>query len=95
MGNEYRLYEDRIELDCNFPFFRKTIVVKRDDLVSISVFKPPVLKTSLRALKLDTADFHEHVGLTRKVGFFKQLRFTPENPEEFVAKARQLLGVRG
>ncbi|RPI70556.1 MAG: hypothetical protein EHM45_24725 [Desulfobacteraceae bacterium] len=91
MGNAYCIYSDRIELKCRFPFFSKTFVIKKSDLISIDIYKPPVIRTTFWALKLDMADFNEHVGIRRKIGFYKQLRFTPENPEEFVAKAREFL----
>jgi hypothetical protein len=93
IGNAYRIYSDRIELKCKFPFFGKTLVIKKYDLVSIDVFRPPVLRTTFRALKLDLADLREHVGIKRKNGFFKQLRFTPEDPKEFVARVRETFGV--
>ena len=70
-----------------------TLVVKKDDLVSIDIFKPPVIRTTFWALKLDLADLKEHVGIQRKNGFFKQLRFTPENPEEFVSKTREIFNI--
>ena len=90
MGNEYSIYADRIELKCRFPFMTKTFIIQKDDIISIDTFKPPVLRTSLRALKLDLADLNEHVGITRKNGFFRQLRFTPENPQEFVVMVKEL-----
>ncbi len=90
MGNVYTVYADRIELKCRFPFITKTLVIKKDDLVSIEVYKPPVIRTTFWALKLDLADLNEHVGIKRKNGFFKQLRFTPENPKEFVSKVREV-----
>jgi hypothetical protein len=90
IGNEYCIYADRIELKCRFPFFPKTLVIKKDDLISIDIFKPPVIRTTFWALKLDLADLNEHVGIKRINGFFKQLRFTPENPKEFVAKVKEL-----
>ena len=90
IGNEYSIYSDRIELRCRFPFLTKTLVVKKDDLISIDIFKPPVIRTTFRALKLDLADLKEHVGIKRKNGFFKQLRFTLENPKEFVSKAKEI-----
>lgn len=90
IGNEYSIYADRIELKCRFPFITKTLIIKKDDIISIDTFKPPVFRTSIRALKLDLADLNEHVGINRKNGFFKQLRFTPENPKEFVAKVKEL-----
>ena len=90
IGNEYSIYADRIELKCKFPFITKTLVIKKNDIISIDTFKPPVFRTSIRALKLDLADLNEHVGINRKNGFFKQLRFTPEHPKEFVAKVKEL-----
>ena len=90
MDNEYYIYADRIELRCRFPFITKTLVIKRDDLISIDIFKAPVIRTTFWALTLDRADFNEHVGIQRRNGFFKQLRFTPENPKEFVAKVKEL-----
>jgi hypothetical protein len=90
IGNEYSIYADRIELKCRFPFITKTLVIKKDDIISIDTFKPPVFRTTIRALKLDLADLNEHVGIKRKNGVFKQLRFTPENPKEFVVKVKEL-----
>jgi hypothetical protein len=90
IDNEYYIYADRIELRCRSPFITKTLVIKRDDLISIDIFKPPVIRTTFWALTLDRADFNEHVGIQRRNGFFKQLRFTPENPKEFVAKVKEL-----
>lgn len=89
LGNTYYIYSDRIELRCRFPFFTRTLIVTRDDLISIDVFKPPVIRTTFLALKLDLADLSTHVGLKRRNGFFKQLRFTPAHPDEFVAKVRE------
>jgi len=34
IGNEYYIYADRIELKCRFPFFPKTLVIKKNDLIS-------------------------------------------------------------
>jgi hypothetical protein len=90
IGNEYSIYTDRIKLRCRFPFLTKTLVIKKDDLITIDIFKPPVVRTTFRALKLDLADMKEHVGIKRKSGFFKQLRFTPENPKEFVSKVKEI-----
>jgi hypothetical protein len=90
IGNEYCIYTDRIELRCRLPFFTKTLVIKNTNLISIEIFKPPVIRTTFWALKLDLADLYEHVGIRRINGFFKQLRFTPENPQEFVAKVKEI-----
>ena len=51
LGNAYSIYSDRIELRCRFPFVTKTLVIKKDDLISIDTYKPPVIRTTFRALK--------------------------------------------
>jgi hypothetical protein len=93
LGNAYLIYSDRIELKFRLPSIGQTLVIKKNDLVSIDVYKPPVIRTTFRALKLDLADLKEHVGIKRKNGFFKQLRFTPQNPKEFVAKVGEIFCV--
>jgi hypothetical protein len=93
IGNKYSIYSDRIELRCRFPFVTKTLVIKKDNLISIDTNQPPVIRSSFRALKLDLADLKEHVGIIRRNGFFKQLRFTPENPKEFVLKVREIFNM--
>lgn len=93
LGGEYRIYPDRIELKCPFVFLTQTLVIRKEDLIAIEVFEPSALRisrASFWALKLDLADLNEHVGIRRKTGLFKQLRFTPENPREFVAKVRAI-----
>lgn len=90
IGNVYSIYDDRIELRCSFLLFNTTLIVKKDDLIAIDIFKPPVIRTTFWALKLDLADLSEHVGIKKKNGFFKQLRFTPHNPQEFVAKVQAI-----
>jgi hypothetical protein len=89
MGNEYLIYPDRLEL--RVPFLLSTFVIKREELIDINIYKPPVLRTTLWALKLDFADLFEHVGIIRKNGFMKKLRFTPENPREFVRKVEEII----
>ena len=87
MGNEYRIFPDRIELTSRL--FLKIFVIPRQDIVSIEAFRPPVIRTAFWALKLDLADLFEHVGLVKENGWFKQLRFTPQNPQEFVMMAQK------
>ena len=93
LGNQYAIYADKIELKCRFPFFNKTFLIHKDDLISIDLYKPPVIRTTFWALKIDLADLNEHVGIKRKTGFFKQLRFTPENPKEFVTQVKAVFAL--
>ena len=87
--NEYRLYNDHIELKSWLCF--KTFFIPYDELISIGLFEPPVFKSKLLALKLDWADLNKHVGIQRKNGWFKFVRFTPQNPEEFISKVQEYL----
>jgi len=81
-GGKYLIYQDRLEL--HVPIFLRKFIIPFSEIISVEIFKPPVCRTALWALKLDWADLCTHVGITRKTGWFKQLRFTPDNPAEFV-----------
>jgi len=87
MWHEYRVYDNRIELDTLF----KTVTINNADIEDISLFSPPVIKTSIFALKIDMADFYTHIGIKRKKGYFKNIRFTPVFPEEFLASVKSVL----
>jgi hypothetical protein len=100
LWREYRLFPDRIELD-SIPW--GTINVPLDDVKSVQV-RPPVvifdvfrgdygLGDILRAPKLDMADLAEHVAL-EKTGFWKQFRFTPDDPQAFKAVVDKALTAR-
>jgi len=94
LGGKYSIYKDRIEL--KHPLL-KDFIIKKEDLISIKVFYPPVIKTIFKnkalSLKLDLADINVHVGIKRKNGIFKYLRFTPKNPEEFVSKVKEIFNL--
>ncbi|PKL44468.1 MAG: hypothetical protein CVV42_19470 [Candidatus Riflebacteria bacterium HGW-Riflebacteria-2] len=86
LWNTYRVYEDRIELE--FRLFFTTIIIRRSEFVSVDIFKPPVIRTSWGALKLDCADFYTHIGITRNCGYFKEIRFTPQDLQAFKKACR-------
>jgi hypothetical protein len=91
MRNEYSIYADRIVLRCRFPFLSKTFQIMREDIVSIQTEKPfQTIRWTFKVLKLDLADLFEHVTLERNNGFFTYLRFTPEDPGEFVRRAKEI-----
>ncbi|MCU7960392.1 MAG: hypothetical protein KZQ58_10420 [gamma proteobacterium symbiont of Bathyaustriella thionipta] len=81
LWNTYRIFNDRIELECRI-FFR-TIIIPKNGVVRVAVYSPPVIRSRFWALKLDLADFYPHVEMERKTGWFKHLRFTPADPEKF------------
>lgn len=89
LWNEYRVYDEYIELDA-WIFF-KTFIIYHKDIVSIRIYEPPVIKTKFWALKLDMADFNLHVGIERKKGFIKHVRFTPGDPARFVQEVNRFI----
>lgn len=100
MWREYRLFADRIELDT-IPW--GTVRVPLDDVKAVAI-RPPLVVFDLfrgdyglgelmRAPKLDLADLHEHVAL-EKTGFWKQFRFTPDDPVAFKAAVDAALAAR-
>lgn len=89
LWREYRLFHDRIELD-SVPW--GTVRIPLEDVKGVAI-RPPVvifdvlrgdygLGELMRAPKLDLADLDEHVSL-EKTGFWKQFRFTPDDPKGF------------
>jgi hypothetical protein len=95
MGQEYRVYPDRIELRS---WFGK-IVISADKILDIEV-RPPAagdlfrreeLAHSFVTLKLDMVDFYRHVAVHRSSGIMKYLRFTPDDPEKFVELCRSIM----
>lgn len=88
LWQEYRIYKDHIEFATHFgivsiPFDKiEHIGVQESDVkgllkgdLKLKGFKP--------AIKLDWANFQEHVVLDKNEGFCKRFLFTPENPKEF------------
>jgi hypothetical protein len=87
LWQEYRVYDNRVELGT----LLGTVTVPFDQVEEVevagSVFRRLCFQLrGLRpALKLDWADFHEHVVLDKSTGLFRYIAFTPDNPTEFVA----------
>ncbi len=55
------------------------------------MFQKERLGTALWVLKIDLADFYMHVGIEKKNGCFKKIRFTPTDPEEFTARVKEII----
>jgi hypothetical protein len=100
LWREYRLYDDRIELESipwgtiRVPLADVKDVAVRPPLVIFDLFRGDYgLAELMRAPKLDMADLAEHVVL-EKTGFWKQFRFTPDDPEAFVRATRTAMAAR-
>ncbi len=88
LWQEYRIYEDHLEFATLFGVMK----IPFDTIESIEVRESDVkgllkgelgLKGFRPALKMDWANFQEHVVLDRTEGLCKRILFTPENPHEF------------
>ena len=96
----YRIYSDRIELDCPH-FFKKTFVIHALEIIDVWASAGTTLKdvprlggifSAWRCLKLDMADAFRHVVLkSRRAGYFKSFAFVPERPDEFVDVVKRKL----
>jgi hypothetical protein len=96
MWQKYRIYQDRVELSYIFGLVK--IRIPLHEIVSIEIFPAFVFRISWWALKLDFADLFRHVGIRRKSGLLKKIRFTPDDPEQFVTIVKEMtteLGLPG
>ncbi len=93
LWQEYRIYDDRVELDT----LLGTLTVPLDQVEGVEVAHSFLqgLRLHLRglrpAIKLDWADLHEHVVIDKNTGLFRHVAFTPDNPEKFAAALEQAL----
>ncbi len=85
---EYRIYEDRVEFDTHFGLL--TIPFDHVESVELSeseiagLFKGDLHLRNFRpSLKLDWANFLEHVVLDKSKGKVRRVLFTPEDPAGF------------
>jgi hypothetical protein len=88
LWQEYRVYEDRLELDTLFglltiPFEHiETIEVRPSDVAGL-LRGDLQLRNFRPALKVDWANFLEHVVIDRKKGWIRRVLMTPADPNAF------------
>ena len=85
---EYRIYEDRLEFDTVFglmaiPFEHVEKIDILDSDMKALVRGDLRLKHFRPALKVDWANFLEHVVLDKSEGRVRRVLFTPDDPEAF------------
>jgi hypothetical protein len=88
LWQEYRIYEDHLEFSTLFgqltiPFDQvESVEVSESDLKGL--LKGDLkLKNFRPALKLDWANFLEHVVLDKREGCVRRVLFTPDDPKAF------------
>jgi hypothetical protein len=90
MWQDYRVFPDRVELRCWMGL--RTIVIPAQDILDVEVRSRAIF--SLKhwyALKIDWADLFSHVEIHRKSGLLKHIKFTPDNPADFVAACKSIM----
>ncbi|MDD3642285.1 MAG: hypothetical protein PHQ19_02330 [Candidatus Krumholzibacteria bacterium] len=84
LWQEYRIYDDRVEFDTKFGM----MTVPFDHIEGVEISESEVkgllrgdlhLKGFRPALKLDWANFLEHVVLDKREGYVRRLLFTPDD----------------
>ncbi len=88
LWQEYRIYEDRVEFDTLFgcmtvPFeYIETVEVSESEVRGL--LRGDLHLTNFRpALKIDWANFLEHVVLDKHQGRLRRVLFTPDDPRLF------------
>jgi hypothetical protein len=89
LWQEYRIYLDRIELQCWIALH--TLKIPVHEIADIQIRSPfsfwDLLRVkaslSFRGLKIDQSDLYRHIVIKRKSGLVKYIVFTPDNPDEF------------
>ena len=96
LWQEFRLYDDRIEFDTHFGMM--TIPLAHIEQVDISesevkgLLKGDLhLKNFRPALKLDWANFIEHVVLDKSKGYVRRVLFTPDDLDAFKSAVESTL----
>ena len=93
-GQEYRIYHDRIELRAKILF--RTLIILFCDIEVILARESKIVWSDMYRHPMNfwwtynnDRGREMHVFLRQK-GWPRRIRFTPENPEEFVAKCNEL-----
>lgn len=92
----YRVYADRLELltwygTWSIPFDQIEACEVAEPLLKAMVNLRADLSRLPRGIKLDLADFNEHVVVDRSSGLIRRVLFTPEDPPAFKAALEQAL----
>ena len=95
LWQEYRIYDDHLEFDTLFGKMEIPFEDIEQAEVSESeikgLFKGDLHVRYMPALKLDWANFVEHVVVDKREGFLRHILFTPEDPSAFVSKLNDAL----
>ncbi len=95
LWQEYRIYDDHLEFDTLFGQMKIPFEDIEQAEVSESeiqgLFKGDLHVRHMPALKLDWANFVEHVVIDKREGSLRHILFTPEDPAAFVSTLNEAL----
>jgi len=88
LWQEYRIYADRLEFDTiygqlSIPFDQVERIELRESDVAGLMRGELQVRNFRPALKLDWANFLEHIVIDKSAGVFRRILFTPDDPEAF------------
>ncbi len=89
LWQEYRIYDDHLEFDTLFG--KMEVPLERIEQANVSeseiqgLLKGDLHVRYMPALKLDWANFVEHVVVDQREGTLRHILFTPEDPAAFVS----------
>ena len=96
LWQEYRIYEDRLEL--RFWLFLKVLNIPAKKIVAVKVVSPAFKKKKdsnfmawFWGLFLDWAAFNRHVLVETRSYFARFLHFTPDDPDAFLNICKSIL----
>jgi hypothetical protein len=97
LWQEYRIYGDRVVFGTHFgdmtvPFDNVECVETSESEVVGLLRGDLHLKNFRPALKLDWANFVEHVVLDKREGHIRRILFTPDNLDGFMKALKEALG---
>jgi hypothetical protein len=95
LWQEYRIYDDHLEFDTLFGRMEIPFEDVEEAVVSESevegLLKGDLHLRYMPALKLDWANFVEHVVIDKREGWLRHILFTPEDPQAFVHALNEAL----
>ena len=96
LWQKYEIFEDKVVFHTHLG----DLEISFDNIAAVKASESDVkglftgtleLKSLVPALKIDWANFVEHVVIDKREGMIKRLLFTPENPAEFVSTLESAL----
>ncbi|MFC1700872.1 hypothetical protein ACFLZ0_01930 [Patescibacteria group bacterium] len=100
---KYEIYNNKLRIQTLLIFY--FLEIPFEDIERVEIGHPPVfwdiIKKNkvnpkhgfgVRILKNDLADLFKHIIIIKKKGYWKEIRITPENPDDFLNILNRCLG---